>query len=234
MNNLSNNKVKYDVICNLMDDEIFFEKMLVIFDNKRHKTSIIYNLIKENLNKASNILINLEKIEDYYNTFYKLSKKYIINLIKLSLHNAKENTLDNIINYDFIKSLGNNFNFNFNEAIKEAEKIKYKYSLFFMVIYNKAIKTKIVNIFNEHDIFLKSIDDYRNTITKIINQKYTKEPFFNIPNINEIMNIVKEKTYNLKEEINFIAKEFNELNHDIYIETDLLNDLIMYSNKEKI
>ncbi len=48
------------------------------------------------------------------------------------------------------------------------------------------------------------------------------------------MNIVKEKTYNLKEEINFISKEFNELNHDKYIETDLLNDLIMYSNKEKI
>ena len=87
---------------------------------------------------------------------------------------------------------------------------------------------------NEHNIFIQSKENYKNTMIKIINHKETKEPFFEIPNIYEILKVCGEQNNNLKNEIDFILKEFEELNKNDYIRNNLLDDLINFSNKEKI
>ena len=145
----------------------------------------------------------------------------------------QKNTLANLINLDLSQFIIDK-NFNYNEAMNEAKNIKYKYSKFFMAIYNEKNNTEILDENNEHNIFIESINSFKDTMIKIIYQKDTKEPFFKIPNIIEIMNIVKQNYNNLNEEISFISKEFVELNKDNYIEKDLLNDLIIFSKKEKI
>ena len=71
-------------------------------------------------------------------------------------------------------------------------------------------------------------------MTKIIMQKETKEPVFEIPNINEIIKVIREKNDNFKNEIDILLKEFGELNANDYIRNYLLEDLINFSNKEKI
>ena len=48
------------------------------------------------------------------------------------------------------------------------------------------------------------------------------------------MKEVLNPSNDLKKEINFISVEFVELEKDNYIKKDLLNDLINFSNKDKI
>ena len=231
-NDLSNNNIHYELINNLIDeDKIFYNKILVIFDNDKENTDEVYNNLKVNLKKCETKLNKFRIIEEFYNTFYKISKRQIIDSINLNLENINQKTLSAILNLDeneFIKSS----NFNFNNALKESENIKYKRSLFFMAIYNKNSTENLDK--NEHNIFTESKNNFKNTMHKIIKQKETKEPFFEIPNINEIMKVTRDQNNNLKNDIEIILEEFNDLNMNDYINNYLLEDLINFSKKEKL
>ena len=87
---------------------------------------------------------------------------------------------------------------------------------------------------NEEQIFSDSINEFRNTLTEIINQKESKKPFFEINNVKEILRETQNKSNDMKKEMNFISIEFAELGKNDYIKNNLLNDLINFSNKEKI
>ena len=230
---LTKSNVKYELINNLIDDDnIFYNKILVIFDNDIENSTNVYNMLKENLNKCKNKLNIFEKIEDYYNTFFKISKKDIIEQIKINLEKEKHNTLDKILNLNENKFI-NCKDFNFNTAIKDVENLKYKNSLFFMAIYNEKNNNENSSQ-DEKGLFEESRDNFIKTITKIITQKETKEAFFDIPYINEILKVTREQIKNLKDEIDFISNEFRDLNMDEYINNELMYDLINFSNKEKI
>ena len=232
-NDLSTNKVKFELMNNLIDeDNLFYNKILVIFDNDKDNSIKIYEMLKENLEKCKNKFKQFETIEDYYNTFYKKSKADIINEIKSKLEilrNAFVNIILNTKNNEFI----NNKDFNYDITIKETENIKYKYSLFFMSIYNEKYNSESIYK-DENSIFIETKNNFRKTMTKIINLKETNESFYNIPNINEIIKVIKDGNNNLQNEINFLNEEFNDLNKTYYIKNELLDDLINFSNKEKI
>ena len=228
---LTNCRVKYEQINNLIyEDNIFFDKIMVIFDNNKENATIIYNNIKNNFDKCKNKLNIFEKIEEYYNTFFKISKSDIIVQIKFNLEKEKQNTLEKILDLEENTFIVNK-NFNFDIATKEIEKLKYKNSLFFMAIYNENYNSDLFK--DENLILQESNDTFKDSMTKIIKQKETKEPFFEIPHINEIMKVTREQKNNLKNEIEFLSNEFADLNMDDYIKNDLLDDLINFSNKEK-
>ena len=230
---LSENVVQYEIMNNLIDEEdLFYNKILVIFDNNEENSINIFNQLKNNFNICREKLLKFIIIEDYYFTFFKNSKKEIIEEIKNNLNNIRQNTLDNILNLNenkFIK----NINFKYARALKESENIKYKNSLFFMAIYKEKIIDENFET-NEEEIFKESLNNFKTTMTKVIKQNETKEPFFEIPNINEIMKATRDKNNNLEEEIIFLKAEFRNLNKEEYITKQLKEDLIIFSNKEKI
>ena len=123
--------------------------------------------------------------------------------------------------------------FNYKDSIKEAENLKYKYSLFFMPIY-KIIYMNENFEKSEIDMLNQAIKAFETTMTKIILQRQSKNPFFEIEYIGEIMKVIRSKSNGLKDEINFINQEFIKLNKAQYIQNNLLDDLINFSNKEKI
>ena len=230
---LLTNNIQYDLINNLIDeDNIFFNKILVIFDNDKNTTEEVYNRLKNNVNLCQEKLRKYELIEDYYSSFYKTTKRNIIEQIKLCLDKLRQDTLEKIINLDENEFIKVN-NFNFKEAEKESENIKYKYSLFFMAIYNKKYNENLEK--DEEKIFIETKKNFEETMTKIIKQNENNEPFFDIENINEIMKAIRDKNNNnLEKEINFLFNEFADLNMGEYIQKNLLDDLINFSNKEKI
>ena len=101
-----------------------------------------------------------------------------------------------------------------------------------------SIYKEILNEYSEStevEILNKTKINFKETMTKIIEQNETKEPFFKINNINEIMNVIKKmNNYNMKNEIDFLLKEFEHLGKRKYIEKYLLDDLINFSKKDKI
>ena len=156
-----------------------------------------------------------EKI--WINTFFANTKKGLINLIKVSLNKLKQSKVNEIINLDeknFIVYNG----FNFNESIEESKKIRYKNSLFFMAIYKKKSESEVFEK-SEEDILKESIENYKDSLTRIIKQKETKEPFFNINYVNEFTAIIQNN--NMEKEIEFIAKEFEGLGKAQYINNEL-------------
>ena len=86
---------------------------------------------------------------------------------------------------------------------------------------------------SEDEKFKKSIEDYKNAFTNIINLKENKINFFEINNVKEILNVINEQNNNILDEIDFIADEFKDLDKENYIKNELLNDLINYSKKDK-
>ena len=231
---LFNSKVKYETIKYLIDEEnILYNKIMVIFNREEKTSRNVYNKIKKNFEICTNKFEKFELIEEYYNIFFKNTKQRIINKIGKRLNELKQKNLDEIVilnEKDFI--IDNEFNSEL--AIKESENIKYVYSSFFMSIYNEKKYNEFFDI-SEKQIFDDAKIEFNNSLTRIINQPETKEAFFEINNINDIMNVIKVKeNYNMEEEINFIQKEFAHLKKENYIQNNLLNDLINFTNKEKI
>ena len=229
--NYTNFTVKYDIVSNLIADEnSFYKKIFVIFDEEEKQAKKIFANIKEAIQKCVKKFELFEIMVDYYNTFFANTKKGLINLIKVSLNKLKQSKVNEIINLDeknFIIYNG----FNFNESIEESKKIRYKNSLFFMAIYKKKSESEVFEK-SEEDILKESIENYKDSLTRIIKQKETKEPFFNINYVNEFTAIIQNN--NMEKEIEFIAKEFEGLGKAQYINNELLNDLINFSNKNKV
>jgi hypothetical protein len=222
--------IKYDLLTNLMaDDNSFYKKIFVIFDEDEGKAKEIFQRIKESIQECLQKFEIFEIILDYYNTFFNNTKKELVISIKNSLNNLKQWRVNEIMKLDennFIKYKG----FNLQEVKEQSKNIKYKNSLFFMSIYKKKVETEILE--KEDDIFKESLNEYKDSLTRIIKQKQTKEPFFNINYVNDFMAIVQNN--NMDKEIEFISNEFAELGLGNYINNELLNDLINFSNKSKV
>ena len=126
-----------------------------------------------------------------------------------------------------IKNFFNIKNFYLNEAIEEAENIKYKNSTYFMIIYkNHYVKDKLEK--SEEKILKESIDDYINTFKEIIEKLELKLSLFEINNIDLIVKESLNPEFKLDKEIVFIKQEFSFLNKADYIENHLKNDFIQF------
>ena len=227
----TNLTIKYDILSNLLaDNDSLYKKIFVIFDEEEERAKEIHEIIKNAIKECINKFETFEIILDYLNTFFSIKKKELINLIKNSLNKLKQSTVYEIKNLEESKFI-NYEGFNLNELKEQSKNIKYKNSLFFMSIYKKISDEMPEK--SEDDIFKESIEDYKNSLTSIIRQKDTKEPFFGIKYVKDLfMKIVQNN--NMEKEIEFIENEFAELGQDDYIKNELLNDLINFSYKDKV
>ena len=226
---LSENKIKYDITYNLMDKEnTFYKKILVITDQDEKEAKKIYDKINESLKICEEKIKKFELIEEFYSLFYNNTKQEIINLLKNKIYELKQKNINEILDIkdeEFIK----NDNFNYKEAIEESKDVKYKNSLFFMLIYKKNIEEKVDK--SEDEIFKETKNNYKDSLTRIINQKESKESFFKIDFVEVILSVIKNPNNNLEKEILFLEKEFADLDKEDYIKNELLNDLTNFSNK---
>ena len=123
-----------------------------------------------------------------------------------------------------------NKEFNFENAVNDSEGLRFKDSFIFMALYREKNKKGGT----EEEIFNSSKNDFIKSMTQIIKQNETKEPFFKINNIIEIINSINDKdSEDLTKEMDFISKEFKNLNKEEYIKKNLLGDLVNFSKKDK-
>ena len=232
-NDLQNNDVTYNVINNLMSEEndLFYKKIFAITENKGEADKILEKF-KENMNICYKKIEELRMIEDFYTTFYSVTKEKIIDLIKKKIIEIKNKNVSEIIKIGNIFEKDNIGDFNYEEAKEESKNIKYKNSCFFMSIYIKNKDNQGID--SEDKIYKDTVNNFKETMTSIIQQKETKEPFFEIKNIEQIMKATKNAQNDMKKEMEFIEKEFGNLGKNDYIKNDLLNDLNNFSKKDKI
>jgi len=230
-NDLSNSRVEYGLMSDLInEDSPFYNKILVICDKNEEKAKKIYDKIKNDLKKCNDLFSKIEKIKDFYSFFFKSSKKAIIDSIEKELEDLKKKNLNVALTLDEKINIENN-EFNFENAVKESENLKYKDSFIFMAIFRE----KNQKGGTEQEIFDSSKKEFINSMTKIIKQKETKDPFFKINNVILIMNAINDKDEDdLKTEIDFISKDFKSLNKESYIKNNLLDDLVNFSKKDKV
>ena len=165
-------EIQYNILNNLLgNDDNFYKKILVITQNKEEADKI-YNNLKENMNICDKKLEELRIIEDFYTTFYTMTKEHIIDLIKEKTIQLKNKNISEIIKIDNI--FLENDEFNFEEAKNESKNIKYKNSCFFMSLFIQNKDNQ--GIYSEDKIFKDTVNDFRETLIKIIQQKDTKEP----------------------------------------------------------
>ena len=229
-NEMKNHDLVYEIINNLIDEEEFKNKFITIFANDGDPNEILQDL-KTDIDVCRNKFDEIEKLYDYLNTFFSNSKKDEINLIIKKLSELKKNKVC------VIRNLNRFFDadefFDLDEMLEESKKLKYKDSCFFMAIYNNKKNNESLEK-TEEQIFNDSIKDYRETCTEIIKQKETRNPFFDINNVKEILKETQNKSNDMEKEIKFMINEFANLDMEDYIKKELLNDLINFANKEKI
>ena len=230
---LNDRKVLFHVINELIiNEKIFKEKLKIITNNQQEE---YFQDLKKSLDICKNRCEQLETVKEYYTQFYKETRKHEIKLIKDKLKYLENKDISYIINKkDYFDENEDNtekkIKFNFNEALKESENLRYIKSKFFMAIYTKNKDTYKT----EDERFKKSIENYRELITNIIEQKEKNLKFFEIKDVNEILDIVYIQNDKLKDEIEFTLQEFKDLKKENYIKNNLLNDLINYSQKDLI
>ena len=234
LNDLKQNRLNFNLIDDLIDGQnILYEKILIIVNKDENTANKIAEKIKEDLNKCKEKLSNLETIKDYYQAFFETSKKDMIDIIEEKIYDIQQKNINDIILMD-LKTIIDNQEFNFEESLKESEKLKYNDVAFFKKIYKKKKEEKIV--LNEMEILNEAIENYKDTIQRIIQSQENNEPFFEIPHIELILNeiIEKDNEINMKKEIEFISNEFQYLNKNEYINNNLKEDLVNYSKKNII
>ena len=94
--------------------------------------------------------------------------------------------------------------------------------------YNYEFKEK-----TENEILNESINEYKNIIEKIINNNDNKESIYKINHINLLFKEFNNNNNIMKDEINFIEKEFKYLKKEDYIKNNLYNDLFLFSKKKQ-
>ena len=230
---LNSGQVIYEIIENLLENEnSFYNKIKVLTDFNDKEAKKLLDKIKDFVKQSQAKFDIFDIIIDYYNTFYNESKRETIQMIKDSIKFVKQKNIKQVLDLDINKFVENE-NFNLEQCKKEAENIKYKYSLFFMPIYREKYSNEHLEK-TEDEIFNSTISILKDIFTRIINQKSTKEPFFEINYVEIILRIIQNKNNNINNEINFISQELKELNKDDYIKNNLLADLINFSYKNSL
>ena len=233
---LNEGKVPYITIETLLQYEYkFLEKIKVIVDFNNNEANKILNKIKSMVNNCLAKFDIFDKFIEYYSTFFRESKREFIQLIKNKLILTKEQNLINLVNLTPDKYIIDE-NFSYNDCLKDKENLRYKYSIFYMPIYREKYESEHLDK-TEEDIFTGSIKVLKDSFTKIINQKETKDPFFEIHYVEIILRVVQNYQYNnnaLKKEIEFLSNELKDLNKDAYIKNNLLPDIINFSYRNNV
>ena len=233
-NELYELKVVYGTINNVFDeDNSFYQRIFLICGKGEEQAINLNDKLKGALQICRTKLSLFEKIEEYYNTFFSETKKEVITLLRTTIYELRKKKLEELLQIQENNVIKDNPNFDFAASVAESQNLKYKYSLFFIAIY-KLINMNENFFKTENEIFESSKTAFKNTIERIIRQKESKQPFFDIPYINEIMKVVSNRNNNLKNEIDFIKEEFKYMGKEEYIKNNLLEDLINFSNKNKI
>ena len=228
---ITKHDIIYELINNLIDEPQFKNKFDSLFKNERVNSEQIFADLKKDVETCRKRFEELDKVNDYLNSFFSNTNKEEIQLINETLINYKQKKVSEIM--DTENFFEDEEDFDYDELKNESENLKYKDSCFFMAIYNTKKNNETLEK-TESQIFFDSIEDYKKTIEEIINQKESKHPFLEINNIIEILKEVQNPSNDMKKEMNFILKEFADLDKDKYIKNNLLDDLINFSNIEKI
>ena len=233
---LNEGNVPYTVIETLLQYENqFLEKIEVIVDFDIKEANKIMNKIKSMVDKCLTKFNIFDKFIEYYSTFFRETQRNLIQLIKDKLKLTKEINLINLVNLNSDKYIVDK-DFSYKECLKDSENLRYKYSIFFMPIYRERYENEHLEK-NEEEIFNNSIRAFKDSFTRIINQKETKEPFFEI-NYSEIITRVEQNYRNYKnemnKEINFLLNELKNLNKDAYIKKNLLSDIKIFSYRNNV
>ena len=225
ISDLKNKTIEYETLKKLIsEDNIFRNKIRIIAKTKEDN---IYQELNDSLDICDEKLNKLYLIKDYYNLFYKETKRTQIKLIDEKIHNIKKSHISFILaKKDFFEKEDK---FDMNKALKDSENNRYGNSKFFMAIYEKNKENYKLS---EDILFQQSKKNYKEVMENIINLKENKLKFFELPYVNEIMNEVNIYKNKLKEEIEFISNEFKYINKNDYIKNELLNDLISFSQKD--
>ena len=185
---LKDNNIEFNKVSNLIDeDETFYEKILLVTDNE-NEAKTIYSKLKDDIKICKEKIVNIENILYYYSTFYPISKEEIIKIIKIKLSELQEKEIDKLKNIE-INNYLNIKNFYFDEALEESKKLKYKYSSFFMSIYNNN-NNIYKNKFSEDKIFKTSIKDYNNLLMQLTEKLKQNLSLFDINNIELIIEVI--------------------------------------------
>ena len=233
-NELSDLKIIFDTINNIFDEEnSFYPRLILLCEKGEEQAKPLNEKIKNALQICRAKIAVFEEMDEFYSTFYNDTKKHIIDLLRATIFELKQQKLEELMDKNEKNVIEDNEEFNFDISVKESQNLKYKYSLFFMAIY-KAIYINENFQKTEDEIFKLAINEFKNTMSQIIAQKDSREAFFEIGYISEIMKVITNRNNNLDEEINFIESEFENLKKKEYIQNNLKGDLINFSNKTKI
>ena len=233
---LNNSEIKYIQLKNAFDEEAkeetIYEKILLIINNE-NKSKIIYSKLKDEFNLCKEKFNNIEKIIEFYSTFYPNNKKEIIVEIKFILTKLEYQKINQLINMEIEHNFSKINNFYFDEALEEAKNVEFKYSMIFMSIYNR---NNLINKkkFSEEKIFKMSFDDYNNLLKNIMEKSQKNISLFNINNIDLLIKAIKSKEFDKEKEINLIRNKlplFKDIN---FFENFFFNDLIIFTKKYDI
>ena len=167
-NDLQNNDIPFNTLNNLIEKEdILYNKILVITGNE-DEAKKFFDKIKENLQKCEKIFEELKTVEDFYTTFYNLTKEHERDIIKRKTIELKNKNVSELIKMGNNIFEGNN-EFNYEEAKEESKNIKYKNSCLFMAIYFKNKDNQGID--SEDKIFKDTVSNFKESLTKIIQQK---------------------------------------------------------------
>ena len=224
---LQNSNINFGLLKSVITEDEDFENKLKRITSNEKEAKDLFNKLKDNYNQFQKDFNDIEIILDYYTTFYPNSKEELIKLIKIKQKEYKEDKMINeLINMD-IKNFYNIKNFYLKEAIEESINIKYKYSIFFMILYKNHLE-KDKSEKSEDKILKESITDYIDIFKDIIEKLESKKSLYDINNIELIINEALNSNFDLDKEINLIIQEFSFLNKKDYLLYNFKNDFIFF------
>ena len=230
LKDLKNGNIKFELFISLMLEAQEFENKIKLITSGENEAKLLYENLKNGFEHCQKDFSNIERILEYFSTFFSNSKKDSIEIIKEKQMEYKEDkNISELINLD-INNFLNIKHFYLNEVIEESKNIKYKCSSYFMAIYkNHYKKDKLEK--SEEKILKDSINDYINIIKEIIEKLELKLSLFEIKNIDLIVRESLNPEFNFDKEIDFIKQEIQFINFKEYIEKRLKNDLILFIEK---
>ena len=143
---INKQNIVYELINNLIDEPQFKEKFNALFINEKVDLNQIFNELKENVEFCREQFDQLEKINDYLNSFFSNTKKQEIQLINEKLIKYKQKKICEIVETE--NFFEGEEDFDLDELIKDSKNLKYKNSCFFMAI---NILKNNSNVFESED-----------------------------------------------------------------------------------
>ena len=170
---LNEGKVPYKTVETILQYEPqFLEKIKVIVNFNTNEANKIINKIKSMVDKCLVKFKQFDKFIEYYSTFFRELKRGLIQLIKDKLNLTKEQHLIKLVQLNSDKYITDK-NFSYNQCLEDCKNLRYKYSIFFMPIYRERYENEHLEK-NEEEIFNYSIKSFKESFTRIINQKETQ------------------------------------------------------------